>query len=152
MKNHQTPSININLHLLQSQSITFGPTTTLFNLDGAHWALSQPMIPAASSDGKHIDFYGLKGARTKSIPTAGSYPATSFMLLVISIISPMSMTLTVMAKMMFLQMLIYIGAKAIMSMSVCLWAISATKWKAVSTMMGMSEKMCSLQKMILAQA
>ena len=48
---------------LQAQSLTFGPTTTMFNLDGAHWTLSQPMIPTASSDGKHIDFYGLTGSK-----------------------------------------------------------------------------------------
>ena len=66
---------------LQAQSITFGPTTTLFNLDGAHWTLSQPMIPSVSSDGKHVDFYGLTGSTYKKHTyTAGSYPATSFML------------------------------------------------------------------------
>ncbi|MBK9581476.1 MAG: VCBS repeat-containing protein [Saprospiraceae bacterium] len=55
-------------HLHQAQSITFGPTTILFNLDAAHWALSQPMIPTTSSDGKHVDFYGLTGSTYKSIP------------------------------------------------------------------------------------
>jgi hypothetical protein len=66
---------------LQSQSLTFGPTTTLFNLDGAHWALSQPMIPAVNSDGKHVDFYGLTGSTYKKHTyTVGSYPATSFIL------------------------------------------------------------------------
>lgn len=36
------------------------PTATFFNLDGAHWALSQPMIPTASSGSimnLAIDFY-----------------------------------------------------------------------------------------------
>ena len=47
---------------LQAQSLTFGPTTTLFTLDAAHWELSQPMIPTTSSDGKHVDFYGLTAA------------------------------------------------------------------------------------------
>jgi len=66
---------------IQAQSITFGPTTILFNLDAAHWALSQPMIPTTSSDGKHVDFYGLTGSTYKKHTyTAGSYPATSFML------------------------------------------------------------------------
>jgi hypothetical protein len=63
MKIHQTLSLLIITFSLQSQSLTFGPTTTLFNLDGAHWTLSQPMIPTASSDGKHIDFYGLTGSK-----------------------------------------------------------------------------------------
>ncbi len=81
MKIHQTLLLILFTISLQAQSITFGPTTTLFNLDGAHWSLSQPMIPAASSDGKHVDFYGLTGSTYKKHTyTAGSYPATSFLL------------------------------------------------------------------------
>ena len=52
---------------LQAQSITFGPTSTLFNLDGAHWTLSQPMIPSASIDGKHVAFYGLTGSKIQLV-------------------------------------------------------------------------------------
>ena len=64
---------------LQSQSLTFGPTTTLYTLDGAHWTLSQPMIPTVSIDGKHVDFYGLTGSTYKKHSyTAGSYPSKSF--------------------------------------------------------------------------
>ncbi|MEZ4911806.1 MAG: T9SS type A sorting domain-containing protein [Saprospiraceae bacterium] len=81
MKIHQTLLLILFTISLQSQSITFGPATTLFTLDAAHWALSQPMIPTVSSDGKHVDFYGLTGSTYKKhIYTAGSYPATSFML------------------------------------------------------------------------
>ena len=67
MKIHQTLSLLIITFSLQSQSLTFGPTTTLFSLDAAHWALSQPMIPAASSDGKHVDFYGLTGSKIQLV-------------------------------------------------------------------------------------
>jgi hypothetical protein len=81
MKTFVTLSLFLITFSLQSQSITFGPATTMFNLDGAHWALSQPMIPAASSDGKHVDFYGLTGSTYKKHTyTAASYPATSFTL------------------------------------------------------------------------
>ncbi len=66
---------------LQAQSLTFGPATTLFNLDAAHWTLSQPMIPTVSIDGKHVDFYGLTGSTYKKHTyTAGSYLATPFQL------------------------------------------------------------------------
>jgi hypothetical protein len=81
MKFHQTLLLILFSISLQSQSLTFGPTTTLFNLDGAHWALSQPMVTTASSDGKHVDFYGLTGSTYKKHTyTAGSYLATSIML------------------------------------------------------------------------
>ncbi len=49
MKYFQTLRLFPILIDLQAQSITCGPTSTLFNLDGAYWALSQPMIPTASS-------------------------------------------------------------------------------------------------------
>ncbi|MFZ1525142.1 MAG: hypothetical protein WAT22_10035 [Saprospiraceae bacterium] len=62
MKIHQILSLILITTSLQAQSLTFVPTTTLFSLDGAHWSLSQPMIPSASIDGKHVDFYGLTGS------------------------------------------------------------------------------------------
>ncbi len=81
MKIHLTFILLLITIFLHSQSLTFGPTTTLFNLDAEHWTLSQPMIPTASSNGKHVDFYGLTGSTYKKHTyTAGSYPATSFML------------------------------------------------------------------------
>ncbi|MBK9257805.1 MAG: T9SS type A sorting domain-containing protein [Saprospiraceae bacterium] len=81
MKIHQTLALFIITISLQAQTLTFGPTTTLFNLDGGHWVLSQPMIPTVSSVGKHVDFYGLTGSTYKKHTyTAGSYPATSFLL------------------------------------------------------------------------
>ena len=67
MKIHHTLSLFLTTITLQAQSITFGPTTTLFSLDGAHWTLSQPMIPTVSSDGKHIDFYGLTGSKIQLV-------------------------------------------------------------------------------------
>ena len=67
MKIHHTLSLFLTTITLQAQSITFGPTTTLFNLDGAHWTLSQPMIPSASIDGKHVDFYGLTGSKIQLV-------------------------------------------------------------------------------------
>ncbi|MBP6446673.1 MAG: hypothetical protein WAT46_01955 [Saprospiraceae bacterium] len=67
MKIHHTLSLFLTTITLQAQSITFGPTSTLFNLDGAHWTLSQPMIPSASIDGKHVDFYGLTGSKIQLV-------------------------------------------------------------------------------------
>ena len=67
MKIHHTLSLFLTTISLQAQTITFGPTTTLFNLDGAHWELSQPMIPALSSYGKHVDFYGLTGSKIQLV-------------------------------------------------------------------------------------
>ena len=69
---------NIPIH---AQSINFGSPSTLFSLDGAHWELSQPMIPVLNADGSHVDFYGLTGSTYKKHTyTAGSYPATTFLL------------------------------------------------------------------------
>ena len=56
-----------------SQSLTFGPATTLFNLDPAHWGLSQPMIPVVGADGKQVDFkestrYRVYGTSCKLAP------------------------------------------------------------------------------------
>jgi len=66
---------------LKAQSLTFGPTTSLFTLDAAHRELSQPMIPVPSSDSKHVDFYGLTGSTYKKHTySAGSYPATPIQL------------------------------------------------------------------------
>ena len=67
MKIHHTLSLFLTTISLQAQSLTFGPTTTMFNLDGAHWTLSQPMIPSASIDGKHMDFYGLTGSKIQLV-------------------------------------------------------------------------------------
>ena len=67
MKIHHTLSLFLTTISLQAQSLTFGPTTTMFNLDGAHWTLSQPMIPSASIDGKHVDFYGLTGSKIQLV-------------------------------------------------------------------------------------
>jgi len=81
MKYHHILILLLITFSLQAQSITFGPTTTLFALDGAHWPLSQPMIPTVSIDGKHVDFYGLTGSTYKKHSyTAGSYPSKSFQL------------------------------------------------------------------------
>jgi hypothetical protein len=52
---------------LRTQSLTFGSTSSLFHQDAASWELSQPMIPTASSDGKHVDFYGLTGSKLQLI-------------------------------------------------------------------------------------
>jgi hypothetical protein len=81
MKSFQSLLLLLITFSLHAQSITFGPTSTLFNLDGAHWPLSQPMIPASHADGKHQDFYGLTGSTYKRHTyTNGSYPATPLVL------------------------------------------------------------------------
>ncbi len=56
------------VHSIQSQSLTFWSTTTLFNMEGAHWELSQPMIPAISSDGTILTMYINNGKIDSAFP------------------------------------------------------------------------------------
>jgi hypothetical protein len=63
MKIHQTLSLLIITLSLRAQSLTFGPATTLFDLETSHTGISQPMIPVLNADGKHLDFYGLSGKK-----------------------------------------------------------------------------------------
>jgi hypothetical protein len=62
MRPHYTLLFLLLVGHLHAQSLTFGPPSTLFNLDPAHWGLSQPMIPVVGADGKQVDFWGLTGS------------------------------------------------------------------------------------------